>query len=617
MSTTVSVALAAWCLNTLESDVAHAPTIAEMARGNPASIRALAALHSSGGAADLELPPSWRTTIERVLESGTWESRVALAAVVLFEPLTVADAGRVLDRSDLEIADVISFWSRRGCVTWGAGGVETRHPVLAAALKKCLGEPVLRVVADRGGAAGLSVTAMPQWPQAAMPLMVMRDQREPEASAQRALSEGALGEAEGLFKLAMQVRPTPHEGPLLEGAGLCKLRLCKLGEGVALLQSAEAWYRSSGDAPAACRVLVRRLDAESELGRTGHREVARQLTEIFRRVWALGEWSAVLDALEALVRVWERSGQTNAIAEVLDDVANHLHLLQPRERCRAAMLLTLGVFFGQPGDGLHQARQACKIAARVGDMSLRIKSQHRLYVALVLRGLGATAEASETYGFIARHLDAIADVPLRYSALSNRAVWLMEMGAYGMAQETLHRARLTLPRSATGEKLNYLLNVGECALRSGDDTRALGAFQAAEKQLSAGSRDHLRDVTMAGLGLTAIRTGDLEEARRASLALREWPTWYFDPTLIVEFRLEWLRRVGRASEGLGYLEEVCGTLRGRYLGAWLRMEVLRGRVARRSGTTLDREVVKDAISAALDLNLSNRAAELERLLNGR
>lgn len=608
-----SIALARWHLRRAGRDPLDAPAVADPCHGNPAAIAAVAALDDAAHHHSLQAPPLWSLTIQRTLASADWTARTALSAVLLFGPVHLTSTSRLLAFPEMRTADSLTFWVRRGWMHHDEAGFDIRNPLLASELLKCLEGPLLHLVLQRGQTLGLEPLPLSQALTRACP-PALTPQRAALA-ARQALDSGALHEADQLYHLAISTGETQPEGELLEAAARCKLHQCQHEEGIRLLSRAEAWYASHDLDGKTLQVRALRLDAASEVGRIPHHKVSRELSSLLQEARAAGQWDCVLDGTEALIRVAERSGSTAQILDALNHLAADVDGLRQVNRCRAAMLLTLKVFFGDPEEGLSEARRACRLARTTNDAVLQVKSYHRLYVALVQRGLGATLEASETYEALSARSRAIPDVSLRYTTLANRAVWLMEMGAFDPARDILERARATLTSSATGETLNYHLNSGECALRSRDYDAAARAFESAERHLVPGSRDHLRDIALAGVGLVALRRGRLSEAERVSHQLRDWSTWHFDPTLLVEFRIEWLRRVGKANDTLDYLEGVCAALRSRYIGAWLRMEVLRGQFAKRAGRSLDVREVSSAVAAARDLNLRHRVGELQRLLD--
>jgi tetratricopeptide (TPR) repeat protein len=302
------------------------------------------------------------------------------------------------------------------------------------------------------------------------------------------------------------------------------------------------------------------------------------------------------------------------IRAVLGEVETFADAYAPPEECHACMLLALRVFYGHPEHALCHARRALAVAVEIGDEELRLKAHHRLYVVLVFTGLAAGSEAAGSLSTLLQHCERAGDVRLHYTTMANQAVWLMELGAYPEARRILTAAEHALPRSARGERLNLHANLGEIAFHCGQYDEALAQYERAVTYFDRGTRDFLRDVVHAGLGLASLEVGRLDQARTCLAVLREWPDWFFDPMMIIRFQTTWDARHGKVRSALSALEDAGHRLRGRYPSIWIRLETFRAQLAHRHGRPISQRNLVAALDEANRLGLGTRARALDQLL---
>jgi tetratricopeptide (TPR) repeat protein len=434
-------------------------------------------------------------------------------------------------------------------------------------------------------------------------------------AAAAALNRGALAEASKFYELALMDAEIPLEPALLHDAGRCELLRCRPREGIRLLRRAEEDARRRGEPRLSARCAILRLEAESEVGLAGHEAAAEELAVLGRAALSRSDHGGFLSASEAFLRVTERTTHIGRVRNVLTEVAEALGAFSDLDRCRGHMLLALNIFYGTAAEALSHARKAIALADASGEKDLRVRSIHRLYVVLVFLGLGESEEAATALTFLLEHSETVGDVRLRYTAMANRGVWLMEAGAYAEAYNTLRTAGATLPQTARGEQLNCHANLAEACLSRGEFEEAYRLYQMAETWCDGGTREFLRDIVTAGTGLSALRLGHLSHARACYDALREWDRWFFDPGIIIRFRAHWLARLGKQRIALSLIEEEASGLRDRYPSIWLRLQLFQGRFSLRHRQAFNRAAVKDAVSIAEDLGLAHRRRQLLRILS--
>jgi tetratricopeptide (TPR) repeat protein/DNA-binding SARP family transcriptional activator len=610
-------ALASACLLARGETTTRAGDLARASGGHPLLITALAAAGVSG-TADLSPPEHWRRAAEQGLSHCTWQGRAVFSILVLLGPTSLDTLAAVLCLDAFEVADHLRDGVARGWVTHTAGQYQFPNQLMAEAIRVALGPPLLQVahrqvasyLRSSGKEARLGDVAFHMFHGGETAGAAQEAYRAAKSASER----GALAEAGRFYELAVTASGNDPSASLLRDAGNCQLLQCHLLEGVAFLRRAEAAFTADGSTAAFRRTRICRINAESEAGLLRHAEAARQLAELRRDALSANELPTFLAGAEAELRVLEREGAPGRIRTVLADISCQQSRYVLRDACHAHMLLALKVFYGDTSEALVHAREALQLATRTNDRDLALRARHRLYVVMIYCGLGAHSQADECYRILVAHSQRVGDVRMQYTTLSNRAVWLMELGAYLDAATLLRNAGRNLPESARGEQLNLLLNLGECALHQRDFLDAFQIFSRAQEQVDAGTRDFLRDVVHAGLGLAALENGQLDHARASFQALRPWSEWCFDPTMILTFRARWLTRLGQVRDAIQMLEEHAAMLHSRYPTIWIRVQVLSGRIARRYGYSSNREDLKAAKVLAARLGLPVRVAELQDLL---
>ncbi len=166
-------------------------------------------------------------------------------------------------------------------------------------------------------------------------------------------------------------------------------------------------------------------------------------------------------------------------------------------------------------------------------------------------------------------------------------------------------------------RFNQTNNRAELALAHHDFAGAAGLFREAATYLGPTMPAYMLDLVTAGLGLCALETGDLREARRREQELRDLPAnWHFDPTTILTFRVRLLDRRGRHREALDMLEWSAGDLERRLVLAWFKVRALQVRLMKRRKVPGARDLAVEAMQRANELCLDYRAEEFAGMLTG-
>lgn len=239
----------------------------------------------------------------------------------------------------------------------------------------------------------------------------------------------------------------------------------------------------------------------------------------------------------------------------------------------------------------------------------------RLILALVTRGELALPEYAGVVDLASRMAKKKGDLALRFQVRSNWGVFLMDIGAHEQAAELIAEAGALLKGAeASVLRISQYCNQGELALCTDRFADARAWFGAARQLLAPDMPAFYQDLVHAGLGLAAIEIGALAEARQLDDTLPN-PTsdLYFDPWLVLAFKSRMRERRGRTPEALDLLVAYREPLRSRFPLSWIKLEMRRAYLARRSKepSTQIEEALAEAHAKASSLGLPTLAAALE------
>lgn len=382
-----------------------------------------------------------------------------------------------------------------------------------------------------------------------------------------------------------------------------------------LLELAASRLRAVGNHARALRMDVRRVEGLAEVGAAPLSELLDRLATIKASARADGDDEALALALDSELHLLHRSGEVDAIRALFQEVREVASSADPAAACLANASLALNVLFGDGEEALQCAREAVRLAEG-GEHLLRAMS--RMIMVLVTR----TELGQAVYTPLLRRAQQVSersgDLALRFQVLSNQAVYFIDVGAYEEARELLARAGAILKGAeASVLRISHYCNLGELALLTDNPSEAVGWFREAERLYGPTMPAFYNSLVEAGLGLAALEAGAVAEARIREANLAELPkSLYFDPLLVVLFRSRMHERRGDLLQALNVLDACRPELRKRFPGAWMRMEVHRGVVARKARAP-HHDGLLEAIQLARGLSLTNLAVQLERAAEAR
>jgi uncharacterized protein HemY len=161
----------------------------------------------------------------------------------------------------------------------------------------------------------------------------------------------------------------------------------------------------------------------------------------------------------------------------------------------------------------------------------------------------------------------------------------------------------------------FLLNRGEIELELDQCRQAKDSFSEALSLLSESSAKFFRTIITSGLGLCALKDGNLAEAKRLESELPDLPErWTFDPSVVASFKAEMFRMRGDLRMADGFLEEVADCVKDRFVTAWVKVNILRMKILRRLDPKAGQELAENTLERTKVLNLFARSREIERFL---
>jgi tetratricopeptide (TPR) repeat protein len=251
------------------------------------------------------------------------------------------------------------------------------------------------------------------------------------------------------------------------------------------------------------------------------------------------------------------------------------------------------------------------------DNELQLHALNRLIVVLLYQGRLHTKEGLAAFQLAESRLSNSGDLILKFFVKLNRAVWHLEVGELSQAKAAFESVHPVLKGTNATDALAWLaLNEGELSLKCMDLGTAEERFGEAERLLRPSSPAAFSTIVNAGLGLCALKSGDLSEARKREADLPSLPDyWTFDPSVIVDFKASMFRRRGDVQNAIDLLAEVAENVKGRLTTVWIKLMIERARLLRTHRPSTAKDVLEEVNAVVVDLGLFGRARTIQRLLD--
>jgi DNA-binding SARP family transcriptional activator/tetratricopeptide (TPR) repeat protein len=436
-------------------------------------------------------------------------------------------------------------------------------------------------------------------------------------AADRAEASGAFPEALRFLSIAREHSRDPEEVAALIGRmGRLNYLQKDFDKAAPLLELAAQRFRRQGKILKALQAEVDHIDCLARNGQIPHQDCLEELHRLKEEAIQNEGWEIFQDALDVEVHRLDHRSDIVGVKEVLKTAKASADLGGPKASCQARATLALNVYYGSPAEALAAAREAVSISLQTQDPDLQLHALNRLIVILLYQGRLGSQEGLEALALAEPRLATTGDLDLKFFLRLNKAVGHLEAGeldqaatAFTMTEEVINGT------GATQSYVTLLLNKGELAQACHDVPTARSHYLRAESYLNVSSANSSRTIINAGLGICALKGGDLSEARDREADLPPQPAiWTFDPFVVVSFMVGMLKKRGDRVAAERLLEGVTEDVRSRLVTAWIKLMIVRADLWRGSDPARAAEIAAEALAVAERLNLTKRVRQLQRFL---
>ncbi len=435
-------------------------------------------------------------------------------------------------------------------------------------------------------------------------------------AAARAWRSGAMAEAAYFYELVAENESDPARRAEATADGATSLHMYRdLTRANPALELAASRLREVGNTRRAQGLDIYRVEGLAATGTVPIPDLLDRLRAIKDEARDSSNWEALARALDAELKLLNRQGNVTGMREVFAQlrVTAEGHSRDVSVLSHAA--LAMQVIFGDPKAGLASARLAAELAPT--DSEDRLKVLNRLIVAFLYQGLVLTPEARQAMDEARALAERSGDRWERFGIEANIALALLDAGEPDLADQMMQRAGVRLGEAEYDiPEFNLANNRAELALARGDFEGAAQYYRAAEASIRPNTPTFARDLVNAGLGLCALETGDLSEARRREQELGE-PIldWSCDPTTILTFRARVLERRAKRPQAIALLEESTKALEHHHAFAWLKLGAFLVHLYRKEGRYAEAKARAQQCLARVEaLHLPRRAEQFACLI---
>jgi tetratricopeptide (TPR) repeat protein len=630
----ISDPLARWMLQTAGGNPLFVGELARLLKQSGTAIERNGEWFLTDAARDLEVPRSVEAVIEsRIQRLEPDEVRILQYASVGGNEFNSTEVARLLDEDELDVLDTLERMDRRFALVETIGAVDLpdgecattfrfRHALTQTVLyRQVVGKR--RILLHRKAAVALEAMFADSLEDVAGKLARhFHEGRQRESAhrfawlaAERARRIYAHWEAEEHYRLALENSSDDADRAILEE------RLGDVYDIVGYYASGIECYRrsleKSRDRHASSLRLRRKIIVlERKAGLTPAPVLLREVRSLLdesaeepdERCYLLLETSmlpnavGVIEAVEEAVRLAERRGEPHLILDALERLA-----------------FVLIFFGGRISEALPHLERTLEIARAMGD-PLRSERSHEIR-AIAHAKLGRYDEALGEFEGALQMAEMIGE-PRRIGVVCNNlGTVFLRLGRYAEAENVLLRAKQIHERRDRSMLMQSVLNLAERARRSGDLALAVERY----RQLL----DHARGfeywtseaIAQAGLGLSLLELGRVDEARAASWGalsvLADRDEWFEDREFvdILLARLEVLD--GSLDDAAGRLARTAEILSSFDIYPWAvvameRIRILRDRDPEAARSLLTEVAATTAgVQSSLEKDILDLGAELQ------
>jgi tetratricopeptide (TPR) repeat protein len=440
-----------------------------------------------------------------------------------------------------------------------------------------------------------------------------------KAAADRAEETGAAHEAIRFLRIARRSATDTIEatGLLAREAGI-RFRQAELEHALPLLAIAEQEFREMGDLESAVQCGLKAVYSACELGMLEHQEALRAVDRLLVQCQAAGSWEHYVETVEMRLRIVERVNDVASLRPSLERLRAVPDTGEVRVRCLTESVRALTLLFGDGKAAGVAAKAAYEFACDFGLRDLQDRALHRLFMVLSLGGtLNAEGEGRLLEEGLRRA--SVSDaVTMRYRLLEAAGVWNLESGDLVTAERYLKQAEAILRETlGISYRVNMLGNLAELSAMAGNFESARDDYARARDSLRPQDHWRLRQIIHAGLGYCALQLGDLRLARECESQIAYNGEAYFDPWMIVLFKVTLLRRRGSYDTAIDYVHTVAATFESRLRLVVIKLRLLELSLCRGRREAQAQQLCTWLLNETDRLQLATRHAEVRRLISGR
>jgi DNA-binding SARP family transcriptional activator/tetratricopeptide (TPR) repeat protein len=572
-------------------------------------------------AGQVTIPLSLRQILlARISQLSERALRVAWLLAVGARPISLVDLAGLLRMALDECADAVDELHSGRLVDVRDGTVRISHDLFRSALYSHMSDARRSVLHKTFAEHLLRETPGQRQPSAELAIHFARAGERGLAAhhglvaAAGALESGAVAEAAYFFELVTENESDADtKADATEGLARALHLNRDISRANPLLELAAARLRERGWHERARRLEVSRVEGLAAVAAVPVAELIGRLDVIKVEARQHEDWEAVALAQDTELRLRHRQGDVVAIRRIFDDMR---HTVRHGETdavvlCHAG--LAMQALFGNAAEGLASARIAAALAT---DSEYRLTALGRLLVVLQYQGMLFLPEATGTFHEARALAQRSGDLRVRFSLEGNLALGLLDAGELEQAEDVIEQANQLLGSADLDiPRFGQPNNRAELAWARGDFASAAEWYSIAERNIGPNTPTYARELVTAGLGLCALETGNMSEARRRESQLSDPPiSWFYDPTTILAFRARLLELRGDRRAAITMLCHHAADVTERLVFAWLKVTVLTVRLLIKDRQyAAARERAEEGAWRATTLNLPTRMVELSQL----
>ncbi len=421
-----------------------------------------------------------------------------------------------------------------------------------------------------------------------------------------AVRSRALAEASQLFALACRdIRDPRAYAKMAELLARLHYHRRETAEGPKRLETAAARLRKVRDLESALVSEIQRVDLLAADGAWSPREAVLRIRELRRAAERAKHWRAAAQAIDLELHIHRREGRGREADALAAHAKELLSGIDPESRGPLHASLALH-HQGEFREGLGHAREAIATARRNGAPDQLLRALVRLVAIQGVRGLIADSEAVAAVEEGERLAGEGGDFVEHYNLFVGVGMGFRAIGQLDQARSWYAKAGEALSEVDTWESHVALqCKLGELALEERELDRSAAHFASARRLWTIGMGRHLRVISHAGAGLTALRMGNMSMAREMADQVSDPPAiWFEDPWVFALFRahvFEWRGTVDKGADAVGAMAELIRTTQPAH---WARLKLEEALLRLRHSLPKRVETTKEAMEAAANLGVN-------------